>query len=97
FVVQPSNTEEKKKISPAVIVGVLDEAGHLVTGEDFEINLQLQGHSKLKGHTRERTREGLARFDDLQVEDEGEYRLVASTDGIPPVESKSFEIQEHDH
>jgi len=96
FAVQPSRTEEKKRISPPVQVEVLDLAGNRVTGGEFEIKLDLSGgrDGKLKGDRTERTVSGVATFQDLRIERDGHYRLRASTDNLPSVESVEFEVED---
>lgn len=95
FLVQPSDAVEDKRISPSVEVVVLDQEGDRVTDEEFEIKLELTGdEGKLKGDPKELTRSGVATFDDLKVDKEGDYRLRASTGGLPTIESDQFEIRE---
>jgi hypothetical protein len=96
FRVQPSDTEEKERISPAVEVAVLDQDGNLVTDEEIKVKLELTGDDdgKLKGHRDERTESGVATFDDLEVDKEGDYRLRASADGLPSVDSDPFEVHD---
>ena len=95
FQLQPSDTERDKNISPPVEVIVLDQDGERVTEGEFEIMLELTGDDgELKGKRRERTRFGLAIFNDLKVDEEGDYRLRASTNGLPPVESTEFQIHD---
>jgi adhesin/invasin len=97
FRVQPSNTTEKRTITPPVEVVVLDQNGDRVTSREIEVKLDLIGDRDggLKGDTRERTEDGVARFSDLTVEKDGDYRLRASADGLPSVDSDRFEVQ-HD-
>jgi hypothetical protein len=99
FQVQPSDTQEDKRISPAVEVVVLDAAGDRYTGGDIEIKLELTGDNdgKLGGHRTERTHSGVATFSDLKVDHRGEYRLHASADGLPTVDSRSFQIFRNHH
>jgi hypothetical protein len=94
--VQPSDTEKDKKITPPVSVVVLDRDGQRVTEGEFEIMLELTGDDdgELKGKRSERTRFGVAIFSNLKVDEEGEYRLRASADGLPSVESDRFEVQD---
>jgi hypothetical protein len=98
FIVQPSDTEEDDKISPAVQVEVLDQNGSRMTEADIEIKLDLTGDNdgELKGKDRERTRSGVATFDDIEVNKEGEYRLQATADGLPAIESSQFEVRDRD-
>lgn len=97
FRVQPSNSKEKKTITPPIEVVVLDQDGDPVTSQQIEVKLDLIGErdGRLRGDTRERTESGVARFSDLNVEREGNYRLRASADGLPSVDSDRFEVQ-HD-
>jgi hypothetical protein len=99
FRVQPSDTEEDRQISPPVEVVVLDQSGNRVTDGEFEIKLELREDGggpggKLKGQRTKRSEDGVARFSDLEVDREGEYRLRASTDGLPSVDSDRFEVQD---
>ena len=97
FRVQPSNSKEKKTVSPPVEVQVLDRDGNRVTSRAIEVKLDLVGDrdGRLKGNTRQRTGSGVARFTDLKVEREGNYRLRASAGGLPSVDSDRFEVQHH--
>jgi hypothetical protein len=101
FRVQPGPAEEDQTLDPAVQVAVLDQNGQVVTEGQFEIKLQLLGDhddGELKGHEREQTRSGIAIFNDLRIEKEGQYRLRASSDGLPSDDSDVFEIHErHGH
>jgi len=85
-------------VDPAVQVAVLDRNGQVVTQGELEIKLELTGNNggKLRGHERKKTRSGIATFDDLNVDKEGQYRLRASSDGLPSIDSDVFEIHEHD-
>ena len=96
FRVQPSRTEEDKKIEPPVEVVVLDQNGDPVTGEEIRVNLELIGEEdgRLRGDTSERTQSGVATFSDLKVERDGDYRLRASADGLPSIDSETFEVFE---
>lgn len=97
FLVQPTDTDEDQRISPSVEVVVLDQSGNRVTDREFEIKLELRrdgDRGKLKGDRSERTQAGVARFPDLEVDRDGEYRLRASADGLPSVDSDRFEVQD---
>jgi adhesin/invasin len=96
FLVQPTKTEEDQRISPPVQVVVLDQSGNRVTDREFEIKLELIRSGRrgtLRGDLTERTEAGVARFPDLEVDRDGDYRLRASADGLPSVESDSFEVE----
>jgi len=94
FQLQPSDTQRDKNIIPPVEIVVLDQDGERVTEGQFEIMLELtgDGDGQLKGDRSERTRFGVAVFNDLKVDEVGDYRLHASTDGLPSVDSDQFEI-----
>lgn len=94
FLVQPSDTEEDANISPAVQVEVLDQNGSRVTEGEFQIKLELTGDDdgKIKGHKDARTSGGVAVFDEIEVDKEGEYRLLATADGLASTESEAFEV-----
>lgn len=95
FKVQPSNTKERRTVSPPVEVEVLDRDGNRVTSREIEVKLDLIGErdGRLRGHTRQWTESGVATFSDLKIEREGNYRLRASADGLPSVDSDPFEVQ----
>ncbi len=67
-----------------------------MTDREIEIKLELIGddRGKLKGRRNQKTRSGVATFDDIEVDREGDYRLRATSDGLPPVESNGFEIED---
>jgi adhesin/invasin len=98
FLTQPSDVEKDETISPAVEVEVLDQNGNRVTDANLEIKLELSGDEdgELKGKDKQRTSSGVATFDDIKVDKEGEYRLHATADGFPAVESNSFDVRERD-
>jgi hypothetical protein len=98
FRVQPSDTPEDQTISPPVEVVVLDQNGSRFTGGDLEIMLELSGNRRgdLEGDRNERTQAGIAVFNDLRVDRRGEYRLRASADGLPSVESDRFNVSRRD-
>jgi hypothetical protein len=96
FLVQPSRTEEDERISPPVMVAVLDQAGNRVTQGEFQVKLDLIGgrRGKLEGDREERTASGIATFEDIRVDREGDYRLRASADGLSSAESDRFEVED---
>jgi len=95
FQVQPSDAREDERISPPVEVVVLDQAGNRVTQGQFRIKLELTNSNggRLRGDREENTDDGVATFDDLKVDRGGEYRLRASADGLPSVDSDRFEVE----
>jgi hypothetical protein len=99
FRVQPSDVRRDRKISPPVVVEVLDRDGNRVTDEVLEVKLELSGddHGRLEGDTDHHTRSGVATFDDLKVNHEGDYRLRASADGLSTVDSERFRVHRKDN
>jgi hypothetical protein len=97
FLVHPSDTERNEEIEPEIRVGVLDQNG-LVTQGEFEITLELLGDNdgKIKGHEHETTRSGVATFEEIKIDREGEYRLRATAAGVPSVESQAFQIHDRE-
>ena len=95
FRVQPSDTREGKKLSPAVQVEVLDAEGNRFTEKESEVKLELTGDhdGRLGGHRTERTRSGVATFSDLSVSRRGTYRLHATADGLQSADSDRFDVQ----
>jgi hypothetical protein len=83
---------------PPVLIEVLDQSGGRVTDQEIEIKLELIGNDegRLRGDETERSRSGVATFDDVEVDKEGDYRLRATADDLPAVESIEFEIRERD-
>jgi hypothetical protein len=98
FLTQPTATERRRDITPSVQVEVLDRNGNRVTRGEFRIRLELTGNDdgKLKGHRDERTRSGVATFDELEVDKPGDYRLRATADGLAAAESNVFRIFDED-
>jgi hypothetical protein len=97
FRVQPTDVAHRHEIiRPPVEVVVLDQAGNPVTDAVFLIRLDLIdiATGKNKGFDEERTVSGVARFPDLHMNGAGEKRLVASTKGLPSVNSVVFEVHE---
>jgi hypothetical protein len=97
FKVQPTNLAHRHQIiSPPVEVEILDQFGSRITDREFTIRLDLieiqTGRSK--GFDERRTRSGVAVFDELQINGAGEFRLVATTDGVPSVNSEPFVVNE---
>lgn len=96
FLVQPSDAEEDRQIEPAVQVEILDQNGNRVTDAELEIDLDLIGDDDKIDGDNERARSGVAVFDKLQIDQEGQYRLRAIADGLLSVESNSFVVRERD-
>lgn len=81
-------------MSPSVEVAVLDQAGNLVTDREFPIKLELlDSDDRVRAEGTVETRSGIATFT-IRVDREGEYRLRASTDGLPSVASDQFQVED---
>jgi hypothetical protein len=81
-------------MSPSVEVAVLDQSGNLVTDREFPITLELlDDRGSVRADGTATTRSGVATFT-IRVNKDGEYRLRASTDGLPSVESDRFEVED---
>lgn len=81
-------------MSPSVEVAVLDQSGNLVTDQEFPITLELLDRGgRVRADGTAMTRSGVATFT-IRIDRDGEYRLRASTDGLPSVESDRFEVED---
>ena len=94
FTVQPSDTEEDETMSPSVEVAVVDQSGDRVTDQELDIKLELlDNRDQVRADGTNRTSGGVATFT-IRVSRRGEYRLRASTDGLPSVDSDRFEVED---
>jgi hypothetical protein len=98
FKVQPSTAVEKRTISPAVEVAVVDKDGNVVRNSDIVIHVALVPSSgNLHGTTDRTTQSGVATFDNLKVDHAGTgYVLVASVGSRPDlgqVQSAPFDVK----
>ena len=82
-------------MSPPVRVGVFDQSGDLVTDRTFQIKLELiDEENKVKAEGTLTTESGIATFSSIRISSKGDYRLRASTNGLPPILSDEFEIED---
>lgn len=73
FLVQPSDVEEEERFQPPVAVAVVDESGRIVPEPKMRIQVALGGGwARLGGKREADTKDGIATFDDLEVEDSGD-------------------------
>jgi hypothetical protein len=94
FRVPPSDTEEDEIMSPPVEIAVLDESGDRVTNRVFAIKLELLDHKNhVKADGTRNTEAGVATFT-VRISKKGDYRLRASTDGLPSILSDEFEVED---
>lgn len=99
FQIQPSDAPEGERISPPVAVAVVDQNGDLVREFKVKIKLELaDGSGKLGGKQEEDTRDGVATFDDLKVDEPGEGKvlraLAPDASYLGEVESAPFTVLE---
>jgi hypothetical protein len=99
FQVEPSDTEEGERITPPVTVAVVDSDGAVVPEFKFKIAVELaNGEGKLDGKREVDTKDGVAVFDDLKIDDAGEgfvLRALAPDDAfLGTVESRAFRVEE---
>ena len=84
-----------------MVVAVVDRNGKVVKEPKIKIELELSGGSgKLEGKLERDTRDGVAVFDDLKVDDPGDGKVLRASARdhaeLGTVESRSFRIEEKD-
>jgi hypothetical protein len=99
FQVQPSDARKKERITPPVVVGVVDRNGDLVEESGIKIKIELaSGTGKLEGKLEKDTKNGIAVFDDLKVNEPGDgkvLRALAPDDTqLGTVESRAFRVED---
>ncbi len=99
FQVEPSDATEDEPIRPAVTVAVVDRDARVVP--DFKIKIAVvlsEGSGELKGKRETDTKDGIAVFEDLKVDQAGEgkvLRALAPEEAfLGIVESRSFRVAE---
>ncbi len=95
FVQQPSATNVDSTITPAVRVQLVDQYGNSIeqSGVDISIALTSGSTGNLSQTTPISTNAlGIAEFDTLSVDDVGTKELVATSTGLSPDTSSTFEI-----
>lgn len=94
FTVQPSATNVDSVVSPAVRVQLVDQYGNSVEESGITINIALSsGTGALTGSNAEETNAlGIAEFDSVIVDEIGTKELVATSIGLSPDTSSTFEI-----
>jgi Big-like domain-containing protein len=100
FQVQPSDARKKERIEPPVAVAVVDRDGNVVTEPNFKIELELaSGSGKLEGKVEKDTKEGVAVFDDLKVNEPGDGKVLRASARdhaeLGTVESNPFGVEDH--
>jgi hypothetical protein len=96
FAVQPTTTEQNVVITPAVQVVARDSAGHTVTAFDGMVSIAIDANptgGRLAGTLSVAAVDGVADFGDLRIDQAGSgYTLSATTSGLDPSTSASFDI-----
>jgi PKD repeat protein len=93
FNVQPSDTEPGAVITPAVVVGVQDSFGNVITASSGDVTLSLNGAAVLNGVLTSSLTNGVATFNDLSIATTGTgFSLVAAYTGLSSVTSTNFSI-----
>ena len=96
FTVHPGNGTAGAPLRPVPTVAVQDALGNVVTGPERTVTVRLADNptdAELDGTRTVTTVNGIARFDDLTVNEVGSgYTLGASSSGLDGDESSSFSI-----
>jgi hypothetical protein len=99
FLVQPSDAEEGERITPAVVVALVDELGVLAPESKVKVVITLaDGSDELGGKREADTKNGFAVFDDLKVEQEGDAVVlraqVPEAPQLGSVDSRPFRVED---
>jgi len=96
FVSQPPSGQAKNtKLTPPVVVAVQDAAGNTIPGATNSITLTLGNNTTsatLGGTLKQNAVNGLATFNDLTVDTDGTYTLVAADPALPNASSQPFTV-----
>ena len=99
FTVQPSNTQQNRAITPAVEVKALDDAGNDATAFTGNIVVAIGRdasplqNAQLGGRLTVPAAAGIARFDDLTIDQVGiGYTLTVTAGGLSSTTSQPFDI-----
>lgn len=93
---QPTNAFTNATIAPAVVVRVMDVHGNLATGfvGDMTMDFAVATNATLGGTTTRPVTGGFATFADLTVNQQGEFSLIASIDGVGTANSGVFIVND---
>jgi hypothetical protein len=97
FLQQPADTAAGQTISPALTVEIVDQWGHVVTGDNSDaVTLSIGANPSggtLSGTLTVTVSSGIATFSGLSIDQIGDgYTLVAVADGLTAAESNPFRI-----
>jgi hypothetical protein len=98
FLTGPGSTERRGRvIRPPVEVGVQDRFVNLVTSSSAPVTVALGQRSddaaSLEGTLTRNAVNGVATFDDLAINREGDYTLLARSPGLSAAESDAFRVR----
>jgi adhesin/invasin len=98
FLSQPGPTERRgRAIRPPVEVGIQDRFQNLVTSSSAAVTVALgqrtDATAQLEGTVTRAAVNGIATFDDLAIDREGEYTLHGSSAGLTSAESDAFRVR----
>ena len=93
FAQQPSNTAAGQPIAPAVTVQLQDSFGNAAATAGIAISLQLITGNVFGTATQITNASGLAMFPDLNVQQVGQYQLLATASGMTSATSSMFTIR----
>jgi adhesin/invasin len=96
FLTQPRDQRRGRELRPPIEVGVRDRFENLVATSTVLITVAIgRGDEKaeLDGTTARSAVNGVATFDNLAIDREGEYTLLASSPGLAPAESETFRVR----
>jgi hypothetical protein len=92
FVQQPTSTQTGAVLAPTVIVAVRDKYGHTVVSDNSTVTLTLSSGTFADGsNTATATAvNGIATFNDLVINADGNYTLIAADDTLTAATSSGF-------
>ena len=98
FLTQPGATERRgRAIRPAIEVGIQDRFENVATSSSAAVTVALgqrtDEQAQLQGTVTRTAVNGIATFDDLAIDREGEYTLRASSPGLSAAESDAFRVR----
>jgi adhesin/invasin len=98
FLTQPGATERRgRAIRPAIEVGIRDRFENVATSSSAAVTVALgqrtDEQAQLQGTVTRTAVNGVATFDDLAIDREGEYTLRASSAGLSAAESDAFRVR----
>jgi adhesin/invasin len=96
FLTQPRDQRRGRELRPPIEVGVQDRFDNLVATSTALITVAIgrgDDDADLEGTLTRNAVNGVATFDNLAIDREGEYTLRASSPGLAPAESETFRVR----